>query len=58
MSNANLIVPKSMLSGDHSAKIGKEDEEIVLRLSEEVKYLKKQHQQLAQKLNVADRYKL
>lgn len=46
-----------MLSGDHSAKIGKEDEEIVLRLSEEVKYLKNQHEQLAQKLTKAERHK-
>ena len=57
MSNANFLFPKSMLSGDHSAKIGREDEEIVLRLLEEVKYLKNQHEQLAQKLTKADRYK-
>jgi hypothetical protein len=56
MSSTSFLVPKSLLNPENTIKPGREDEEMISRLSEEAKYLKKQHELFAQKLKKSEEF--
>lgn len=56
MTNANFLIPKTLMNTDNASKITREEEDIVNKLADEVNYFKKQHQLLAEKLKKSEEF--